>query len=150
MPKMKLPLRVVPEPWSVLYVQPMEGALKKQGRKCANCFMWARAEERCAILPKDLSVPGNAVCGYHVTGRPLRSLQELPNHGTIQEVSPETSGFETDIPSEGTMCGNCAHFTPSKANSDTGFCAVVAKQNDNTPVYRAKVQFYGCCTRWEG
>ncbi len=111
--------------------------------------MWASDEQKCVIHAKNIKIPGNAVCGYHVPGKPLNSLVDFDNHNSIQSLDPKTSGLEYDIPEHGTMCGNCRYYKSSKSNPENGFCAAVTNQNDNEPLYRAKVEYYGCCSRWE-
>lgn len=147
--KKKLPIHVVPEAWSVLYVHPMKGEFAEQGRKCSNCFMWVSGNSTCVIHEDDVTIPGSAVCGYHVPGEPMETANEFQRHESIQRVDPEASGLESDIPEEGTMCGNCKFYTPTEKDKMKGYCGVVTKDNSDTPLYKARVEFYGCCTRWE-
>lgn len=148
--KAKLFLSVVPEAWSVLYVSPMVDEYKSQGRKCSNCFMWAMDEQKCAIHHNSIKISGDFVCGYHVTGQPLNSLVDFNNYDSIQHVDPKLSGLEHNTPKEGTMCGNCKFYSPSKKQKNKGRCNVVTANNDSLPLLKQSVDFYGCCTRWEG
>lgn len=148
MKKVKLPLYVVPETWAVLYVKPMKGKFVKQGRRCDNCFMWVKPTNRCVIHSPDLEIAGSDVCGYHVAGNPIEDTERAAElFADIEPVDPENSGLENDVPSEGTMCGNCIAYSPSE--KDRGHCNAVTTNNDKLPLLKQPVSFYGCCARWE-
>ncbi len=118
----------LPEPWGVLYAPPNRDGSRKS---CANCFMWSK-DKRCLIHDRDREIAPDAVCGYHVFGKPL---DRWVNRG-VQALDPALTGL-AKVPG-GTSCDLCLWF-------EKGMCLAVRGPDGNP----AQVQGKGCCARWE-
>lgn len=126
----------LPTPPEVLYVPPMKAPFEGQGRRCNNCMMWVpRGPNRCSILGPGVRVTHVMVCGYHVPGAPMRGAW-VDHPGGMQYIPSDLAGL-ISAPMNGTSCGNCAHF-------DRNSCKAVI----DTQGRPARVESFGCCTRW--
>lgn len=123
----------LPTPDGVVYAPPNPDGSAKA---CRNCYLWDRRNERCAILAKSVRVVAGQVCGYHLFGRPTSHP-----HLQVKPISAKLAGLE--YVGKGTCCGNCRFFRGDRGG---GRCmGVVASPHGP----QAKVEFLGCCARWE-
>lgn len=124
----------LPSPSDVLY-EPEQ--FNQYGKSCGNCRLWAELDERCLILPPDVPVNANMVCGYHVPGEPQLYLTALSGQGS---VDPGLAGLIVG-PQGGTSCGRCRYYVAT--TEADGRCRAVQKAGQMAPV-----QARGCCSRW--
>lgn len=127
----------LPFAWGVLYAKPNPDDTPKM---CQSCIMWSWRDRKCSIHKKSLDVPHDAICGYHVFGKPMETRMDHPG---MDPVDPALSGF--DIIPAGTYCGSCIYYEAT--SGDKGVCHGVAKVSGVPP---QPVDFMGCCARWEG
>ena len=127
----------LPFAWGVLYAKPNPDDTPKM---CGNCIMWSFRDQKCSIHKASLEVLYDAICGYHVFGKPM---ENRPEHPGMDPVDPGLSGF--DIVPGGTYCGSCIYYEDH--GEGKGVCHGVAKTNGVPP---QPVDFMGCCARWEG
>lgn len=111
---------------------------------CQNCALWLQSDQQCYIHSPDVVAAPEAVCGYHVFGRPYPGGygEDWWEGRNIMFVTPELSGLET-VPG-GTSCDICIHYSPT--NDSQGTCQAVTDPETGTS---ATVEPLGCCTRWE-
>lgn len=128
-----------PTPGMVLLTQPNPNGTRKS---CQNCCHWMASDNQCWLMDGDIVVPAEAICGYHVFGRPQPGGNgEQTRRPDMVPVTPEDAGF--DQIAGGVSCDRCAHYT--KHSPEEGSCAVVVNPdagNDMTVHARA------CCTWW--
>lgn len=108
------------------------------GKRCDNCRLWAEREERCCILGRNIAVPSDMVCGYHVAGDPQVYVTSLSGEGTL---TPEQAGLIA-APLNGTTCDACRYYTPS--TDERGTCRATTAEDGSA----AWVDAAGCCARW--
>lgn len=127
-----------PTPDEVLYVHPNPNGTRKM---CQNCVLWMPQQTQCFIHDSDVAVPEDAICGYHVFGKPIEGETPLSREN-MDPVSPELSGLER-IPG-GTSCDLCRYYEPQGGTQ--GVCHAVRgfEPEEETAV----VEALGCCTRW--
>lgn len=123
----------LPKLWGTLYSRPNTDGSRKS---CISCTFWVTSR-RCVLHPPDLDVAGDAVCGYHVQGRPSKEWRDLPE---LIRLDPKLSGLER-VPG-GTSCDRCKFY---RGDEEKGICGALVG-DDGKP---AAVQAIGCCGRWE-
>jgi hypothetical protein len=106
----------------VLYTEPDDDGRR---RTCGTCRFWEKPD-RCSLMPEELPVPKDAVCGYWVGEEPLE---------------PKLAGL-TRVP-DGASCDNCVFY--EARTSTKGLCHAVTKNEQGD---YALVHPRGCCTRW--
>ncbi len=125
-----------PQLAEVLYAPPNPDGSRKA---CANCTFWVPSGE-CDIHAPGTVVPGYAVCGYHVYGKPLPARIPRDN---IEYCTPALSGLMT-LPG-GSSCARCRWFAESSpVQADAGACLAV----DDVGGAPASVESNGCCARF--
>lgn len=120
----------LPEPWGTLYAPPNPDGSRKN---CGNCWAWVK-EGKCLIHKKTLKVIKDAVCGFHIFGKPKDEWEDL-------DIEPYDSKLSGLIKTKGTSCDLCIWYE----GKEKGICLGVS-DGKNKP---AKVQAKGCCARWE-
>lgn len=123
-----------PMPGEVLYTQPNSDNTRKS---CHNCTHWISVGQECFLFDADVVVPADAICGYHIFGRPYATAPER----SLQTVDPEFAGF--DHVRGGTSCDRCAFY--KRLSPADGTCSVVVDPDEGNDYTVAAL---GCCTMW--
>jgi hypothetical protein len=126
-----------PVPHEVLYTRPNRDGSRK---KCGNCVLYDSPNRLCHVHDTDLSIQADAVCGYHVYGRPTDGGQDV-HREYMDPVDPAFSGLERVV---GASCNLCAYFSPT--SSSAGLCTLVSDPNE--PEANFSVEALGCCAAW--
>jgi hypothetical protein len=95
---------------------------------------------QCHIHDSGVPVPGDAICGYHVSGQPMTAGPL--SRENMDPVQPEHSGLEKVV--GGTSCDLCAYYSPR--GQMQGVCRAV--KGFELEEENSLVQSLGCCTRW--
>lgn len=117
----------------VVYEPPFPSGLKT--KFCGDCAFYVMGKAICLVHGQDLKIEINAVCGYHVNGIPM---QNWPIDFHAMALSPELTGLVSD---GRTHCGNCKWFYASESK-----CMATVEADR---VKHPKVDYNGCCARWE-
>lgn len=98
-------------------------------KSCSNCHLWVTTKS-CLIHKKDIYIPANAICVYHLFGKPKDEWIDLK----VEPISAELSGLSV-VP-DGTSCDTCKAFDDGKSK-----CKALDSDNDH-------VKPKGCCGMW--
>jgi len=130
-PRRRLPVVQQPTPAEVLFEPPFANGSRKA---CMNCGLFVESQPTTCVIHGELQVAWDAICGYHVAGRPMspRTARELD----FAVIAPALSGLER-VPG-GTSCDICAHYR--RIDRESGTCVAVYQE----PVVAARA----CCSRW--
>lgn len=127
-----------PMPGEALYTRPNPSGTRKS---CGNCIHWIADEAQCRLMDEDIVVPGDAICGYHVFGRPLSGAVAADLRRDMQPVDPEFSGFDR-VPG-GVSCDRCAHF--ERVDPLAGKCELLMDPDTGADF---EVDALACCAHW--
>ena len=120
-----------PTPGEMLYQPPNPDGSRK---KCGNCFMFCKEEDKCLIFKKGQKVVESQICRYYVFGTPRNKWQDMG----IDPIDTKMAGLEEV--GEGTSCDNCEYFNKNK-------CYRVAPEKGKEPP--TPVDPLSCCNGWE-